>query len=334
MNTDTALAVLFAVLSAVGYAAGAVAQERLASRAGHTGAAAGGRGFGWWVALGGNGAGALLHVLALRYGVLTVVQPLGALTLVFALPLGALAINRRVRRAEWLGAGLTVTGLAVLLALVPAGADPGVLGSGQTYGVTAVVAAAAAGLVWWARSVERTGLRALLYGVAAGTSFALASVLTQAVAVGWAERGWAVLLGPVPVLLAVAATGGVWLSQLAYRGAGLAVPLTAVTLANPAAAAVIGLVLLGEGFVGGATGVLVAVAAAAVTVRGVLLLTGHDDGGALVGAPAGVATGTDPAGVARVAGVATGDDAAGVGWAAAGSPVRPEPVRVLVPAGR
>ncbi|MYS15132.1 hypothetical protein GTW73_14385, partial [Streptomyces sp. SID4982] len=62
----------------------------------------------WWSAVGLNVAGALLHVVALRYGPLTVVQPLGALTLVAAVPLGARAAGRRVSALEWRGTALTL----------------------------------------------------------------------------------------------------------------------------------------------------------------------------------------------------------------------------------
>jgi hypothetical protein len=49
----------------------------------------------WWASTGLNVTGSLLHVAALRHGPLSVVQPLGALTLVVAVPLGAAAARRR-----------------------------------------------------------------------------------------------------------------------------------------------------------------------------------------------------------------------------------------------
>jgi hypothetical protein len=63
----------------------------------------------------------------------------------------------------------------------------------------------------------------------------------------------------------------VLLSQAAYRG-GLGAPLATATLVNPATAAAIGLLLAGDQFRGGATGALIALAAAAVAARGVVLL--------------------------------------------------------------
>ncbi|HEX2310605.1 MAG TPA: hypothetical protein VHH91_07800, partial [Vicinamibacterales bacterium] len=55
----------------------------------------------WWIAVGLSATAAGLHVLALRYGPLTIVQPLGALTLVLALPLSAVVVGRRVTPTEW-----------------------------------------------------------------------------------------------------------------------------------------------------------------------------------------------------------------------------------------
>ena len=62
------------------------------------------------------------------------------------------------------------------------------------------------------------------------------------------------------------------LSQTAYRG-GLGAPLAVVTLANPLAAAVIGLVLLSERLQGGPTGILLALAGAGLASWGVVLLS-------------------------------------------------------------
>jgi hypothetical protein len=76
----------------------------------------------------------------------------------------------------------------------------------------------------------------------------------------------------VALLVAAFATGGLLLSQTAYRG-GLGAPLAVVTLANPVAAAAIGLALLGERLQGGAAGVLLALAGAGLASWGVVLLT-------------------------------------------------------------
>ncbi|MET8564029.1 hypothetical protein ABZV75_26950 [Streptomyces flaveolus] len=278
--SPAALAALgLSLVSAVAYALAAVAQERLASRSAGTGLL---RLLGtgaWWSAVGLNAAAALLHVVALKYGPLTVVQPLGALTLVAAVPLGARAAGRRVSALEWRGTALTLLGLAALLATASGPAPARVLSLTEAL-VVAGTTAAAIGLLSWPGA--RPGLR---HATASGFASGVASALTQTVTVAATDRSGPVLstgVIVVAVLVAAFAVGGLLLSQTAYRG-GLGAPLAVVTLTNPVAAAVIGLSLLGQGLQGGAAGVLLALAGAGLAACGVVLLTrtppspgGHD----------------------------------------------------------
>lgn len=262
-------AVALSLVSAVAYAAAAVAQERLASRGSDAGLL---RLLGtgaWWSAVGLNAGAALLHVVALRYGPLTVVQPLGALTLVAAVPLGARAAGRPVSAAEWRGTALTLLGLAALLVTASGPAPERALSLTEAVAVAAVTAALIGGLSW---PGARPGLR---HATAAGFASGVASALTQTVTVAATDSTGPVLsvrVIVVAVLVAAFAAGGLLLSQTAYRG-GLGAPLAVVTLSNPMAAAVIGLTLLGQGLRGGAAGVLLALAGAALAACGVVLLT-------------------------------------------------------------
>lgn len=269
----TLLAVLLCLASAVAYAAAAVAQERLARSAVARNARDLLANGAWWWSAGLNAAAALLHAAALRYGPLTLVQPLGALTLVAAVPLGAHRAGRRVAATEWRGTLATVAGLGLLLlpASGPAPDDTLTLAealavSGATTGVI---------LLLTARRDVRSGLR---HATASGLASAVASALTQTVAVA-AGRGGALLSArvvSVALLVVLFAVGGMLLSQRAYRG-GLGAPLAVVNLANPLAAAAIGMVLLGERLQGGALGLLLAVSGAVAAARGVLLLTRSPD---------------------------------------------------------
>ncbi|MDA5283387.1 hypothetical protein [Streptomyces sp. Isolate_45] len=265
----TALAVVLCLASAVTYAAAAVAQERLARRAvARSAKALIGNGAWWWSA-GLNAAAALLHAAALRYGPLTLVQPLGALTLVAAVPLGARGAGRRVAATEWRGTAATVAGLGLLLLPASGPAPDDTLTLAEALAVSGATAAVI--LLLTARKDPRTGLR---HATASGLASAAASALTQTVAVA-AGRGGALLsfrVAAVALLVGVFAVGGMLLSQRAYRG-GLGAPLAVVNLANPLAAAAIGMVLLGERLQGGAVGVLLAIGGALAATRGVLLLT-------------------------------------------------------------
>ncbi|MER7998227.1 DMT family transporter [Streptomyces sp. NPDC095613] len=275
MSGATAVAVALSLVSAVAYATAAVAQERLAARTRDRTASGSGllallSGGAWWWAVALNAAGALLHVAALTYGPLTVVQPLGALTLVAAVPLGARRAGRRVGRDEWRGTACTLVGLAAIL-LTAAGAAPDeVLSLPRALGV-AGVAMVLVGVL--CRPGARPGLR---HAAASGITSGVASALTQTVTVAATARGTSALplwqAGAVALVVAAFASGGLLLSQRAYRG-GLGAPLAVLTLANPVAAAVIGLSLLGERLQGGTAGAGAALMGAVVAARGVVLLT-------------------------------------------------------------
>ncbi|GHC50289.1 hypothetical protein RFN57_38065 [Streptomyces violaceochromogenes] len=263
------VAVALSLVSAVAYAAAAVAQERLASRSPGAGTLRLLGSGAWWWSVGLNASAALLHVVALRYGPLTVVQPLGALTLVAAVPMGARMAGRRVSAVEWKGTALTLLGLGAILVTASGPAPDDALSVPEAL---AVAGATAAFIGVLSRPGARPGLR---HATASGLASGVASALTQTVTVAATDRTGPVLsvqVVGVALLVAAFAAGGLLLAQTAYRG-GLGGPLAMVTLANPLAAAVIGLSLLGERLQGGPAGVLLALAGAGLASWGVVLLS-------------------------------------------------------------
>ncbi|MBM2621619.1 DMT family transporter [Actinoplanes sp. LDG1-06] len=250
-------AVALCVLSAVAYASGALMQQRVAQSSMRALL----RDPRWWLGMGANGAGAVLHVVALRYGSLTLVQALGALTLVAAVPLAAAVGRRRVTRAELVGTALTTGALVALL--VVTGSSSQALTVRESAGV---FLAAAAVMGWAALQPRLPGLGAAAVG---GLGFGVASALTQAVTLRLGAGLASIVAGVAAVL--VLNVAAVWFTQRSYR-VGLAAPLAVGTVANPVAAAVIGVVLLGQSFQGGATGVVVALASVVVLTAGVVTL--------------------------------------------------------------
>ncbi|MFJ2828296.1 hypothetical protein ACIPC1_11930 [Streptomyces sp. NPDC087263] len=268
------LAVALSLVSAVCYATAAVVQERTAARTPNLRGALT-RGSWWWSVLL-NAAGALLHVVALRYGPLTLVQPLGALTLVAAVPLGSLAARRRTSGTQWRGMALTLVGLTALLTATASGNAPDkTLHATEVLVVALTAATVVAVLVRLASGRFAPG--GLAFAAASGIASGVGSTLAQKLAVGPA-LSWSVAV--VTVLTAAFAAAGLLLSQKAYRS-GLGGPLALLTLVNPVTASLIGIILLGEGFQYGATGTLLALAGAAAAGRGVVLLSKpqphHDD---------------------------------------------------------
>ncbi|MGW3825211.1 DMT family transporter [Streptomyces sp. NPDC005071] len=264
-----ALSVLLSLISAVAYAAGAIVQERVAT-------AGDGRSFAplrnrvWWVAVALNGVGAVLHVVALAYGPLSLVQPLGALTIVFALPMAALFARRRARATAWRGALMATVGLAGLLALT-GNKESHTLGGPEQLMLATVTFGGVALLVLVAKGMRPPVVRSVVLAGAAGVAFGIASVFTKTVAMQWASGSVGAGL-PSLVVIAALASAGLLLSQSAYRGAGLTAPLATVTVVNPVIASAVGITLFGEQFQHGTAGALLALACGVVAAGGLIML--------------------------------------------------------------
>ncbi|MFK0058927.1 DMT family transporter [Streptomyces werraensis] len=290
-----ALSVLLSFVSAVAYAGGAIVQEQVAL------SSSGARQYvplrrpAWWAAVALNGLGALLHVVALAYGPLSLVQPLGALTIVFALPMAALFVGRKAGATAWRGALMATVGLAGLLALVGASGAQSLDGP-QRVAAAVGTAAAVVTLMVAARAVHRhPAVRSILLATAAGVAFGMSSVFTKTVAVDWTGG---VSAGDLPSLgvIGVLATAGMLLSQASYRGAGLTAPLATLTVVNPVVAAAVGITMFGETFRHGTTGTALALSCGVVAAGGLILLTTERLAreGAARTAPVPVAAGSVP----------------------------------------
>ncbi|GGS14391.1 membrane protein [Streptomyces rubiginosohelvolus] len=268
--SSLALSVLLSLVSAVAYAAGAIIQERVAATDDNAWHALL-RNAVWWVAVVLNGVGAVLHVVALAYGPLSLVQPLGALTIVFALPMAALFVGRRAGATAWRGALMATAGLGGLLALT-GNAEPHTLNGPEQVLLAAVTFGAVGALVVFSRTLRRPVLRSIVLATGAGAAFGMASVFTKTVAVEWTSGS--VRSGALPLLvIAGLAAAGLFLSQAAYRGAGLTAPLATVTVVNPVVAAAIGLTLFGEHFRLGVPGTVLALSCGALAAAGLIMLT-------------------------------------------------------------
>ncbi|MGQ5649078.1 DMT family transporter [Streptomyces sp. EKR5.2] len=272
-----ALSVLLSLFSAVAYAGGAIMQERVAVSSPDESCAPLRRPA-WWASVVLNGLGGLLHVAALAYGPLSLVQPLGALTIVFALPMAALFVGRRAGATAWRGAVMATVGLAGLLSLVGA-SDAQTLSGAQRVTVALVTAGGVLALMVAARAAHRhPAIRSVLLATGSGVAFGMSSVFTKTVAVDW-KSGVALADVPSLAVIGVFATAGLLLSQASYRGAGLAAPLATLTVVNPVAAAAVGITMFGETFRYGSTGTALALGCGVVAAGGLILLTTERIGG-------------------------------------------------------
>lgn len=263
------LSVLLSLVSAVAYAGAALVQERVAATTTDADGAGGAfaplhRGS-WWASVVLNASGALLHVVALAYGPLSLVQPLGALTIVFALPMAAMFLGRRAGRAAWRGALLSTVGLVALLALVDP-VESRELGGTTALGLAVATVAVLGALTLAGARIRHVAARSVTLAVASGAAFGMASVFTKDVTADFTD--------PLAIgMIAILAPAGLLLSQAAYRGAGLSAPLATLTVVNPVIAAAVGVTALGETVRYGALGALLAVGAGVIAAAGLIELT-------------------------------------------------------------
>jgi drug/metabolite transporter (DMT)-like permease len=201
----------------------------------------------------------------LAFGPLTVVQPLGGLTLVFAVPLAARIERRAPTRGEWLGVVAAVLGLSTLLALAQPSGLAHALDARTTGWVAAVILAAVAA-VWLASRMGRRA-RGVWLAFGSGISSAVASSFTHAALVGGDWEQAAPLVGAVGIFMLL----GLLLGQLSYQRS-LSAPLATATITNPIAAATFGVLVLGEHATSGAVASTMALVAAAVAGAGIILL--------------------------------------------------------------
>ncbi|WP_246608088.1 DMT family transporter [Paractinoplanes toevensis] len=249
-------------MSAASYAGAAVAQERLAKN--------GQRGLTRWaVALVLTAGGVGLHVIALNFGTVAVVQALGTLTLLFALPISALRYRTRISIPAWIDAGLTVAGLSLIMSLSVESDEPALLTSTGSRYLSLVTLILVAGLIG-ASTTAGPRTRGVLLAAAAGVAFGISSVLSKAVMAAFADDGPAAVSLFQAGMVVLLGIGGYVLSQLSYRGAGLAAPLATVSVANPIVAAIAGVVVFNESFRFGVEGRVVVAVAAIVMTLGVI----------------------------------------------------------------
>lgn len=236
----------------------------------------------WLLGIAAEGVGVALHMVAVNFGPLSVVQPLLTVGLVVALPLQAV-LGHQVSRRALLAAALTVAGLAVFLVVQPTVESrdpdnftdwlPGML-------LVAIVALAALAVAL----AQRGWARAVGLGAAAGTVFALSAALVKT---------WGEILGDGG-LPALATSWELWtalgcglvgalLSQAAFQSGPLGGPLAAMMVIDPVIAVSLGGIVFGESFSTGPMA-LAQAAGLALTLTGVGLLAtgerGHTETGA------------------------------------------------------
>jgi drug/metabolite transporter (DMT)-like permease len=227
----------------------------------------------WLAAIALQGTGFLLHALALRFGQLTVVQPLLVCAVLFALPLNRLLRRERITPREVCWAAVLVVGLAgFLLAGIPAAQPPPQpvdIGPAVVFGIAGLVAVGGCAVL-----ARRAGVStaAAVLGVAAGILFAAQAALLKS-SVGAFGRGLGALVTAwQPYALLAVGSAAVVFSQLAFRSGPLSASLPLVSTVNPVLGVLIGAVVYDEGIRDSGPALVVEVAFLAVLVVATLVL--------------------------------------------------------------
>jgi drug/metabolite transporter (DMT)-like permease len=234
-----------------------------------------------------------LQATALRFGELSVVQPVLTTELLFLLLILGGWFRYRLGWQEWLGAVVIVGGLGgFFLAAAPTGGNA--LPSNDAWLVASVVligaiagfiAAARHGPRWW---------RAAAFGAATAITAAYSAALTKAIT-SYTKLGWGhVFTHFQPYMLAITGLGTVFLIQNALHAGPITASRTTMVTINPLVSIVLGLTLFGDRLRSGPLWIVAEVVALGVLVAGVVILarsplvagTGgdHDPGEMLGGA--------------------------------------------------
>jgi drug/metabolite transporter (DMT)-like permease len=218
------------------------------------------------------------HAGALASGQIVVVQPILALTLVMALPLGARLSAQRVSRRDVAAAIVVTVALAAFLVLsAPAEGidDP----AGTAWVVASAAVLVPTALLAAAGLHARPGVKAALVGAAAGVVFGLHGALVKAMVARFDDG----VLGPLTSweLYAVLAGAvvGMTLSQISLQAGDLPPAIATQSIATPVVGVVLGVTLFEEAIHDTAAGTVASVAALAVMAAGTAALA-YRNGGA------------------------------------------------------
>ncbi|MHB1928474.1 MAG: DMT family transporter [Acidimicrobiales bacterium] len=217
--------------------------------------------------------GQLLGAVALDYGDLTLVEPLMAANVLFALPLAAAWHKRRLGRREWLGAVVLIAGLAVfVVAAHPGSSRRTSVPITSWVSTLASIVVVAAGFVALGRRHPDPARQATFLAIGAGTLYGLQDALTQ-----WTlQRGFTLTMleSWQPYLLVAVAVVGLLLAQSAYQTAPLSASVPAMAIAEPITGIALGAGLFSQGLRLGPLPLTFEVVGMAAMVAGLLLCAG------------------------------------------------------------
>lgn len=246
---DNALAIGFALASALTIAWGTVIRHRIAEDS------PGGSPFlhairrpAWWLGTFTALLGYALQIVALGFGSLLIVQPILVLSLMFTLPMAARYQGRKLAPAELIWSGLLTAAVAILVLLgKPTAGNP--LPSLYRWIPALVIGIVV--LTATTRFAKRQirNLRALLLGMVTGCIYGYVAVLSKATVDIFVHQGFFGLLTTWEgYSLIIGALIGTVVQQYAFNAGELKNSLPAMTIMEPIVSFILGYVVLEEKF--------------------------------------------------------------------------------------
>lgn len=215
--------------------------------------------------------GWVLQAAALDRGSLALVQSLCALSLVFALPLGARLTGQQVGRRSILGACITLIGIFLFVAVgQPQEGDS--QPAAAAWLTTGILILAMMSLLGWQANRRRGPLAAVLFATAAGLSFAFQAAVTK-VFMNEIGNGLAANLSTWSTYaLILSALAGFALQQSALKTGFLAPAMAASNASTLAMSVLLGVVLYQESIATSQGRLLPAVIGLGLAITGVVML--------------------------------------------------------------
>jgi drug/metabolite transporter (DMT)-like permease len=246
----TAIAVIAALGAACCFAFAAVVQHGAAREAGGTALSPAlllrlARNPRWLAASALSALSFAIQGLALAFGPLTLVQPLAATDVLFALPMIAVVHRYRLTRGDWTAAAAVAGGIALFLSLSPPGGgiSAPALAAWAPVMLTAAVIAAAAVL---AAARTRGPAQVIILAAAAAVTYGVLDALTKSWVDLLARRGAPALLRWEPWAILAAGILGAYLTQSSFQAGALAVSLPVIDTVEPVSAVLIGATVFHE----------------------------------------------------------------------------------------
>jgi drug/metabolite transporter (DMT)-like permease len=232
----------------------------------------------WFLGIASMILGFAFQVAALRIGSLSLVQPIIATELLIVFALIALRHRHRVHARDWLAALGMATALGAFLALArPVGGHEHASGSMWALaGISTFVLAAALALVAsvsGAQNASSANRKAALLGIAAATGFGFVAAVIKELSTHFAQGPAAVFSNWSPYVLLLAGGASMFLASHAFQAGSLAASQPGLTIVDPLVASVLGVVLFGERLVLEPIALAGELAALALLVGSVVLLS-------------------------------------------------------------